>query len=511
MQMALSDLTVGETKRLLQDDLERGTPIEIVWTTDAVGEVRDDCPAWRAFTGQTFEEIERLGWLNAVHPDDRQRVRDNWFETVASGSVYDIDFRVRRVDGEWRHLCVRGVPVKENGQITRWVGFCRDVTESVNYMQLILRERDFSSAVIECLPGIFYITDNDGNILRWNKNAETISEYSPQEIAQRHGHDFIHPEHREIVIAKRKELHETGSYTEMEADFVTKSGKRIPLFINGRRIEFHGKQCMMGLGVDISKLKNAECELRELNTVLEDRVKQRTRQLEQSNKELESFSYTVSHDLRAPLQAIRGFTEILKEDYSAQLQGDAQEILQRILDAGERMGRLIDDVLRYSTTGRTALKFVTVPMTSLLRYVRNDFDLRLKEIGAELEFAPDLPSVKGDPTLLAQIFSNLFQNAINYRRKEVPLRLKVTANRENGKIVFSVSDNGVGIAPENREKVFQAFHRLQGHHHVPGTGLGLATVKKAVETMGGYVWIQSQLGHGSTFYIRLNAATEQTK
>jgi signal transduction histidine kinase len=219
----------------------------------------------------------------------------------------------------------------------------------------------------------------------------------------------------------------------------------------------------------------------------------------------------VSHDLRAPLNAIRGFTQIIKEDYAAQLDGDGRELLEKILQADERMTRLITDVLGYAHMGRKSIKLESVPLTQLIHHVRNDFDLRLKEIGGMLEVAPDLPLVQGDLTLLAQVFSNLFQNAINYRRKDVPLAVKVGTRPENDNVVISVSDNGIGIAPENHEKVFQAFSRLHGRE-IPGNGLGLATVKKAVERMGGKIWIESQVGQGTTFFVRLRAAsTAQTK
>ena len=231
---------------------------------------------------------------------------------------------------------------------------------------------------------------------------------------------------------------------------------------------------------------------------MEDRVKERT-------KELEAFSYTVSHDLQSPLFAIRGFAEALKEDYAAQIAGEGEEFVERILQASERMSRLIKDVLQYSRAGHAAVKLCAVPLTQLIHQVRGDFDRPLDEIGGSLEIPEDLPSVQGDPTLLVQIFTNLFQNAINYRRRDVPLMLKVDSCREGGEVVVSVADNGIGIAPENREKVFQAFQRLHSDKEHPGSGLGLATVKKAVEVMGGTVWLESGLGQGTTFFIRLKA------
>jgi len=510
--MSMADLDVEEARWVIQADPFHVPPLEITWATEPSGEVLEDCRSWREFTGQTHDEIQGFGWLNAVHPEDRERVREAWVKTVAAGSIYVSEFRLRRADGAMRHMSVRGVPAVENGEVRRVAGFCGDITDAINYLQLIMRERDFSNAVIECLPGVFYMTDESGNLLRWNRAAEIISGYSPEELARKHGYDLVHPQHLEMLHDNRKRVFETGIPAEIEAEFVTKSGKHVPFFLNGRRVLFHGKPCLMGVGLDISKQKKAEEELRELNAALEDRVKERTIELEKSYKELEAFSYTVSHDLRAPLQAIRGFTQILKEDYSEQLDGAGQELLERIIQADKRMARLIDDILSYSRLGRTAIKLESVPLAPLIRYSKGDFELRLKEIGGQLDVATDLPEVHGDLTLLAQVFSNLFQNSIDYRRKEVPLILKVRSRREGNHVVISVSDNGQGIAPEHHQKAFQAFQRLHSDKQVAGTGLGLATVKKAVEKMGGKIWIESEAGRGSTFFIRLGASSPtQTK
>src|SRR5262249_37278079 len=147
--------------------------------------------------------------------------------------IYESDFRVRRVDGQWRHVDVRGVPVWENGEIRKWVGFCRDVTEKVNYVQLLLRERNFSNAAIECMPGIFYITDAEDVFLRVSRYAETMIGYPLEEISGQHSLDFVHPEHREMVAAARKKALDTGQPQELETDLVTKTGKRIPILVNG--------------------------------------------------------------------------------------------------------------------------------------------------------------------------------------------------------------------------------------------------------------------------------------
>jgi len=482
-------------------------PTEVLWTADAAGDIVEDCPSWREFTGQTLEEILGSGWLDAVHPEERERVEQQWARTVAAGSIFETDFRVRRADGKWRHMTVRGVPVLEkNGIIGHWGGYCRDITEHVDYTELLFRERNFSNALIECLPGIFYVTEETGKMLRWNRNAEVISGYSAGDFSEMLSIELLAPEYRESIAAARRRLIKADGYEEMEVEYLTKSGERIPFWLNGKRVTFNGKRCVIGVGLNISKLKNTEEKLRKLNAELEDRVKARTKQLERINKELEAFSYTVSHDLRAPLHAIRGFAQALKEDYGAAIVGEGAEFLDHILQSGERMSHLIEDVLRYSRTGREDVQMREVPVAQLVYQIRGDFELRLNEIGGRLEIAENLPEVAGEPTLLVQIFTNLFQNAIRYRRPDVPLIVKVDSFREADDVVVSVSDNGIGIAPENWEKVFQAFHRLHTDKH-PGSGLGLATVKKAVEVMGGTVWVESDLGLGTTFFIRLKAIT----
>ena len=140
-----------------------------------------------------------------------------------------------------------------------WV-ICRDVTEQVDYTELLFRERNFSNALIECLPGIFYVTEETGKVLRWNRNAEVLSGYSPEEFSQMTSSDFLPPEHRNAVAAAFQQLIKTGGYEEMELEYVTKSGKRLPFWINGKQIVLDGKTCVVGIGMDISKLKNTEAK-----------------------------------------------------------------------------------------------------------------------------------------------------------------------------------------------------------------------------------------------------------
>lgn len=236
---------------------------------------------------------------------------------------------------------------------------------------------------------------------------------------------------------------------------------------------------------------------------LERKVEERTIQLQTANKEMESFSYSVSHDLRAPLRAISGFAEIISERYRSGLNDEARHYIDNIIQSSDRMGHLIDDLLAYARLGRTTVRHEPVSLASIFGPLAIDITARLTEAGGTLKIADDLPTVMGDRTLLSRIFTNLVENALIYQKTGVPPLVEVRHENKNGRVSVKVSDNGIGIPSEHLEKIFNLFQRLHSDEEHPGTGVGLAIVKKSVELLGGKVRVESEVGKGSTFHIEL--------
>ncbi len=250
--------------------------------------------------------------------------------------------------------------------------------------------------------------------------------------------------------------------------------------------------------------KQLQQEIAERNRT-EEALKERTGQLEGANKELEAFSYSVSHDLRAPLRAIQGFAQIITRRHRVNLNAEGQHYFDNIIEAGNQMSKLIEDLLMYSRLGRQAVHFKPVSLKDLLTEVVDNLAARVTEADAyfSLPSSDNLPVIHGNRTLLSQIFSNLLDNALNYRRPEIPLRVALTCQIEADHVSIRVTDNGIGIPPEFHEKIFNIFQRLHSQEECPGTGIGLATVKKSVELLGGRIWVESVVGEGSTFYVKL--------
>jgi signal transduction histidine kinase len=248
---------------------------------------------------------------------------------------------------------------------------------------------------------------------------------------------------------------------------------------------------------DITALRQAEMKVRTLNAELEERVRQRTAQVDAVNRELEAFSYSVSHDLRAPLRAIDGFARILEEDHAAGLGAEGRRVLGVVRDGVKRMEQLVEDLLAFSRAGRRGLKQVDVDMGAL---VRAAFD-EVAEEGierVELHVSRLEPAV-GDPALLKQVWANLLSNALKFSRTRDKRVVEVACRKDDGRVVYWVRDNGVGFDERYKHRLFGVFQRLHSAGEFEGNGVGLALVQRIVARHGGSVFAEGRVDQGSTF------------
>jgi PAS domain S-box-containing protein len=379
------------------------------------------------------------------------------------------------------------------------------------------RQLQFTKSITDSLGEGVYAVDRSERVTFVNPAAQAMLGWTEAELLGQSSHDIMMPRRANgmpvsidecaLRSAVRGEVHLRRG----EAVFTRKDGMVFPVAYASSSIEIDGE--VVGAVVafhDITERKHAEDEIRRLNAELEQRVIERTAQLEATNRELETFSYSVSHDLRAPLRSIDGFSQALLEDYAERLDSEGKDYLQRIRGATQRMAELIDALLGLSRVMRTELQRDTLDLSHMARAIAAELQRQEPERRVEWRIADGLRAY-GDARLLQVVLENLLGNAWKFTAKAPVARIEVGRGmQEDGGEVFFVSDNGAGFDMAYANKLFGAFQRLHRASEFPGTGIGLATVQRIIHRHGGRVWAQSRVNAGATFYFTLSAHQRTT-
>jgi signal transduction histidine kinase len=257
--------------------------------------------------------------------------------------------------------------------------------------------------------------------------------------------------------------------------------------------------CLLVKQDDLTNVERADAEVLSNFIAI---LRQNNHLLEQKNEELQAFAYALVHDLITPLSVIRSFAELLSLDNQDNSTSQDQQYVENILKATTQMKQFISNLLEYLRVGRQGVMHQPVAMYGLLSQIVRELQPRLDETRGQITIPVDLPVIDGDPTFVGQIFINLFNNALTYSRQGIPPKVRVRCTVETHYAVIGVTDNGIGIASRDYDRIFTILQRLHNNEQYPGTGIGLAFVKKAVELMDGKVWVESIVGKGSTFWVR---------
>jgi PAS domain S-box-containing protein len=467
---------------------------QLIWTLDPKGDMSGEQPSWAAYTGQTFAQYRGRGWLDVVHPDDRVSSVEVWARAVFKGVPYELEHRLRRRDGKYLYFSVRAVPVLgDDGAIREWAGIHTDITERKRTEQTLRDgERRFRE-LADSMPQIVWAAGADGHFDYYNRRWYDFTGRPEGISGDESWTDVVHPDDQKECLARWHSATQSGDAYEIEYRLKEKTGayhwflrRALPVRDGAGRITRWYGTC-----TNIDAVKSKEEVLRRAND-----------ETAAANRELEAFSYSVAHDLRAPLRSIDGFSQAILEDNADQLDARGKSNFARVRAAAQRMAHLIDALLSLSNVGRAEMRTEKVNLSDVARSIAER--LREADAGRDVEIVvQDGLRVEGDAKLLAAVMENLLANAWKFTSQTPKARIDVGLTSKDGEPAYFVRDNGAGFDMAYASKLFGAFQRLHRTAEFPGTGIGLATVQRIVRRHSGQVWAQGEVGGGATFSFTL--------
>jgi len=460
----------------------------MLWITESDSTCSFVSQGWYDYTGQSDKDALGFGWLDAVHPEDRDEAQRVFHEASRRGEEFSLDFRVRRADGEYRWALSSARPrFNSQGGFAGYVGSVIDIHDRKHAVMA----SSLLSAIVESSDDAIISKDLNGVITSWNKSAERLFGYTAGEAIGQSIAMLIPPERRDEEPEILARLRRGERVEHFQTIRVRKDGSRLNISLTVSPVKDADGRVVGASKVarDITELVRQGEALQAANAALE-----------RANADLQQFADSASHDLQEPLRMVAAYSQLLQQRFGGQLGPIGDKYLGYTVEGAVRMESLLGALRTYTQLSMSEQQpSEDVDAGAALEKTLANLEVAIHESGASVTRTA-LPHIRMYAFQLEQLFQNLIANAIRYRGSEAP-RISIAAERRGEEWLFSVQDNGIGIEPQFQEQIFGIFKRLHSQNEYPGTGMGLAICQRIVERTGGRIWVESQPGKGSTFYF----------